>query len=315
MKKTCIIVIFCLVSCSSFSQKSKIVNTRVSISTTSDTLNVTYDLKGKRKAAVSLEVKDQNNQMIQPENVFGDIGKGIPPGNGKSIIWDMNADGLDLSGSSLKIRVKGSVYIPAHKKKINYPPPRWGYAFTVGSGCGIFTDDLMKKYRYNIPFVGYLDINYKRLALYLKDYIGYSETLIDIPYTGGTWAKGSRADVYNAEAALGYILLFNNAITFAPFAGIGSTYIGPIESELNKTPGLNEVELDFSTTYTFGLNLDFKINPSKIPTMDYAGLRWSSLFLRVRYTYNSIQFENKYPGFGGNMNTLTLSIGFGGGRY
>ena len=277
-------------------------------------MNVKYDLNGKREASVTLEVKDQDNKMIQPKNIFGDIGNRIPPGNEKSIIWDMNADGLDLSGSSLKVKVKGTVFIPTVKKKIKYTPPKWGFAITICSGYGIFTDDLTKTYRYIVPIVGDIDIYYKRLALYLRDYIGSSETLLDIPYSGGTWVKGSGAEVIHPEAALGYILAFNKTITFAPFAGIGATEIGPTEDDLNKTPGLNEVKLEFTTTYSLGLNLDFKFNPSNTPTVDYGGLEWSSLFIRVRYSYNITQFENKYPGFGGNIHTLTLGIGFGGGR-
>lgn len=313
MKRFSITVIFCLISFSIFPQKSKIENTRVNISLSADTMNVKYDLKGKRAVNITLEVTDQNNSRIQPKNIYGDIGKNIHPGTDKTIIWDMDADGLDFSGSSLMVKVKGSFFIPTVKKKIKYTPAKWGCGLTISGGYGIFTHDLAKTYRYIVPIVADLDIYYKRLALYLRDYIGISETLHDIPCSGVTWVKGSRADVIHPEASLGYILVFNKTITFAPFAGIGATEIGPIEDDLNKTPGLNEVTLDFTTTYSLGLNLDFKFSPSGNQAELY-GLRWSFVFIKLKYSYNITHFENEYPGFGGNIHTLTLGIGIFGGR-
>jgi hypothetical protein len=313
MQRLSITVIFCLLSFSLLSQKSKIENTRVDISLSTDTMNVKYDLKGKREANIILEVTDLNNIRIQPKNIDGDIGKNIHPGIDKTIIWDMNADGLDLSGSSLKVKVKGAVFIQTVKKKIKYLPPKWGCGLTISSGYGIFTSDLARTYRYMIPIVADFDIYYKRLALYLRDYIGISETLLDIPYSGGTWVKGSRTDIIHPEASLGYILAFNKTITFAPFAGIGATEIGPTEDDLKNTAGLNEVKLEFTTTYSLGLNLDFKFGPSGNQA-DLYGLRWSFVFIKLKYSYNITHFDNTYPGFGGNIHTLTLGIGVFGGR-
>ena len=136
MKKLLFITIISLIGPSLFSQSSKIENTRVTITPTNDTMLVNYDLAGKRAASsIKLEVKDLNNQIIQPKNIFGDIGNGIQPGKDKSIIWDMNADGLELSGSSLKVRVNGSVFIPSAKKKVWIP---WLY-IAAGASAGVGT--------------------------------------------------------------------------------------------------------------------------------------------------------------------------------
>lgn len=111
-----------LMSLSLLSQTSKIENTQVKVSTSIDTMFVNYDLTGKRNASnIKLEVIDQSNRNIFPKNIFGDVGNNIKPGKGKSIVWDMNADGLNLSGSSLKVKVTGSVFIPAQKRKFGYP--------------------------------------------------------------------------------------------------------------------------------------------------------------------------------------------------
>ena len=113
MNKIHVTVIFCLVSFSLFSQESKIENTRVKISPSADSLIVKYDLNGKQEAFnLKLELLDQNNGIIHPQNITGDVGNGIKPGKEKSIIWDMKSDGTDLSGSQLKVRVTGNILIP-----------------------------------------------------------------------------------------------------------------------------------------------------------------------------------------------------------
>ena len=314
MKKIKITVIFFLISFSLLSQTSKIENTQVKISTSTDTMYVKYDLTGKREASITLEVKSQNNRSIKPKNIFGDIGNKIQPGKDKTIIWDMNADGLDLSGSSLKVKVKGTVSIPPVEKKIKYKPLGWSEAGSFFSGYGIFTDDLTKTYRNTVPFGGDLDIYYNRLVLYMRVYIGLSKTIRDVPYSGGTWAKGSEVTVFIPEASLGYILTDNKLMVFAPFAGIAATDIGPPESVMDTVPGLKQVELKPTLTYSLGLNLDFKLGYPNTPYKVSAGLKHAYWFIRLRYSYNITQFDNKYPGFGGNMHNLTIGIGANLGR-
>ncbi len=314
MKKIRIVIILCLVGSSLFSQTSKIENTQVIISTSTDTMYVKYDLTGKREAYITLEVNDQNNRIIQPKHISGDIGISIKPGKDKTIIWDMNADGLDLSGSSLKVRVRGNVFVPVAEKKISYTPSGWSEEATFFSGYGIFTGDLMKTYRNIVPFGCDLDIYYNRLALYMRVYIGISKTIRDVPYSGGTWAKGSEADVLIPEASLGYILAYNKLIVLAPFAGIAGADIGPAGSEMDKVLGLKQVELKPTLTYSLGLNLDFKLGYPNTPYKVSAGLENAYFFIRLRYSYNIMQFDNKYPGFGGNMHNITIGIGGSLGR-
>jgi hypothetical protein len=134
MKSISIIVIFCLTSFSLLSQTSKIENTQVKISSALDTMYIKYDFTCKVKAGtIKLEVTDQKNKSIQPKNIFGDVGKGVKPGKDKIIIWDINADGLDFSGSSLKVKVIGNVYIPPVKKKV------WIQWFYVAAGASAVT--------------------------------------------------------------------------------------------------------------------------------------------------------------------------------
>ena len=94
----------------------------------------------------------------------------------------------------------------------------------------------------------------------------------------------------------------------SPFAGIASTSIGPTAYDLEREPDLEQVDLGFTTTYTAGLNLDIKLNWGtglvSLNPKDY-----SYWFLRLRYAYNSPQFQDHYPEFNGNMHYLTIGIG------
>jgi hypothetical protein len=314
MKKTWLTIILCLVSSSLFSQISKIENTRVIISTSTDTMYVKYELTGKREAFVTLDVTGPNDRIIQPKHISGDIGRGIKPGKDKTIIWDMNADGLDLSGSSLKVKVRGNIFVPVSERKIRYAPTGWSEGGTFFSGYGIFTGDLTKTYRNTFNFGFDLDIYYNRLALYMICSFGGSKTMRDVPYPGGTWAKGSDVNVFVYEASLGYILAYNKLIVLAPFAGIAGTEIGPPGSEMDKVPGLKQVDIGPTLTYSLGLNLDFKLGYPNTPYKVSAGLENGYFFIRLRYSYNIMRFDNKYPGYGGNMHSITIGIGGSLGR-
>ena len=152
------------------------------------------------------------------------------------------------------------------------------------------------------------DISYKKLILYLRDYIGFSKTKVDMLYSKGVWEKGSNATIFLPEASLGYTAMDNKHIKLAPFIGIASTGIGPSEYDQQQNPDLKNADLGFTATYTLGLNLDIKLKRSKAK-MVTNGPEQSYWFLRLRYAYNLSQFENKYPGFDGNMHYLTIGIG------
>jgi hypothetical protein len=139
MKKIYSTLVFIILCCSSlFSQVSKIENTRVTISSSTDTMLIKYDLIGKREVYnIKMEVIDQNKQRIFPKNVFGDIGKTVQPGKDKSILWDMFADRLDLAGHTLNVRIKGDVFVPSEKTKAWIP---WLYIVSGASAlAGTYT--------------------------------------------------------------------------------------------------------------------------------------------------------------------------------
>jgi len=189
-----------------------------------------------------------------------------------------------------------------------FVPSNWGYAFEFFSGYGLFTDNLETRYKGQVPIGVAFDVQYKNAILYLRDYIGLTKTRKDLPYSSGVWEKGSQARVYLPEASLGVVALDNKYFKVVPFAGIASTDIAATEVDLTKEPDLEQVELEFTTTYTVGLNLDIKLGRSKMPIVTMQAEQ-NYLFLRVRYAYCMPQFEKTYDGVSGNMHYITIGIG------
>ena len=185
---------------------------------------------------------------------------------------------------------------------------KWGLGVEYFSGYGFFTGNLAKNYTNSVPVGIAFDIQYKNWILYLRDFIGFGQTKTDIPYSNGIWTRNSQTLVYLPEASIGYVALDNRRFKLAPFIGIASSDIAPTGNDLNIQPSLKNAEMEFSRTYTFGLNGDIKLGRTKMrkPTAHIIKGHW---FVRVRYAYNMPQFGLRYPGVTGNFHYITIGIG------
>ena len=193
--------------------------------------------------------------------------------------------------------------------RLKYVPSKWGFGVEFFSGYGIFDGSLAEEYKNNVPMGVAFDLCYKDFNLYLRDYIGFSRNLNEWNYGSGIWEKNSQVRVFLADITLGYTLLENSAFKIAPFAGIGTSGIGPTQYDLDKEPDLENVELDFSGTYSLGLNFDIKLGRPKIAIVSQNKPEDSYWFLRLRYAYNWMKFDKKFDGFNGNMHYVTVGIG------
>lgn len=194
------------------------------------------------------------------------------------------------------------------KKYIRYKlvPKNWGITFEFFSGYGIYTGNLSQNYTNNVPIGVAFDVCYKNWELYLRDYIGFNSTKKDVDYSLGTWEEGSRSMVVFPEASLGYVVYNDNKFKISPFAGIAGMDISPISVDIDKTPELKEVSLEFTTTYLAGINFDLKFGPKNIPAFNPKA---SYAFMRLRYAYGATSFEKKYVGMAGNMHYITIGLG------
>lgn len=197
-------------------------------------------------------------------------------------------------------------YIRTHIR-FQYKPADWGLAVEFFTGYGIFTEDLSESFKNNVPIGVAFDITYKDFVLYLRDYIGFSKTLDTLAFSSGTWKKDAQVRVFLPEASLGYTVYESSFLKIVPFLGIAGTDVSPTENDRNKFPEYEEVGLDFTTTYTYGLNLDLKFGTeSPLITNGASDSYW---FIRIRYAYNQPQFTTKFNAYAGNFHYITIGVG------
>lgn len=215
----------------------------------------------------------------------------------------ISRDSLNLMADSFILKYSNSKYICFIRDQIRYKvlPSKWSFAAGLYCGYGGFTQDLKQNYMCNLSGGFDFDIYYKNFALYLHAYMGVGSTRRDIAYDNGIWEKRADFSVTYPEASLGYVTVDNKILKIAPFVGIATTIIGPTEDALTIVPDLEKVKLNYTPTYTIGINIDFK-------TGDYRTEN-SFWFFRLRYAYNTYQFSNKYVGMNGNMHCLTIGVG------
>jgi len=223
---------------------------------------------------------------------------------------DITQDSLNLAANKFLLAYPNSKFEDFTRKYIRheFKPSKWGYAFEFFSGYGTFTSNLGKNFKNNVPIGVAFDISYKNFILYLRGYIGFSKTTDSISFKKGTWRKGDQVRIFLPEASLGYVAFENKLFKMAPFVGISSTSVSPTDHDKDKIPEYKNVGLDFTTTYTFGFNIDFKLGKTNIPiaSMKREESYW---FIRIRYAYNKPQFDWKYSGFNGDFHYLTIGIG------
>ena len=198
--------------------------------------------------------------------------------------------------------------------RFKYRASNWGMGMDFFTGYGIYTGSLSDAFRNHVPIGIAFDISYKRLTLYLRDYISFNKSKLDISYPEVIWPEGSRAQVFLPEASLGYVVADSKKLKLTPFAGISAADISPSTADEEDDPGLEDVGLEYTTTWTVGLNLDLKMSAFRSPLASTGGTEQNYWFIRFRYAFNLPQFTGKYPGFDGNIHYLVIGVGGFGRR-
>jgi hypothetical protein len=219
---------------------------------------------------------------------------------------EITQDSINVWANGFLKKYPESNYTDMVKKSIKFElvPSDWGFSFSFFSGYGLFTKDVKNYIKNNVPVGVGFDVCYKRFALYLRDYIGFTHLKKDLPYSLGVWEKGSSAQVMIPEVSLGYYVKEGKHYKVAPFAGIAYTGIIPVEVDEDKNPDLSEADRG-ATTFSVGVNLDvipFVNLKSNKPESGY-------VYLKIRYAYGMTSFGQKYQGFEGNIHYITVGIG------
>ena len=111
-----------------------------------------------------------------------------------------------------------------HWIRKQYVENDWGWGMGLDVCGGFLTGSLKDKF---LPIFGFgisFDVLYKKFLLNLGYDIIISDTKIDQPYSGGIYPAGSRDNVMNFYADLGYRIVDNRAISVIPFVGIGGAW-------------------------------------------------------------------------------------------
>ena len=192
--------------------------------------------------------------------------------------------------------------------RLKYVPSNWGYGTEFFSGYSFFTNNLKDHFSSNVPIGVAFDLSYKKVVLYLRDYVGIGHTLHDLTDKNVIWPKKSTYNLCLPELSLGYVIHDGKILKLAPFVGIASTDISPTENDIKESPGVEDNQLNFTTTYSIGFNMDIKFGRN-IGIGLSSFREESNMIFRIRYAYNLPQFSGKYAGFEGNMHYITLGIG------
>lgn len=88
--------------------RATVENTQIAIR--GGIVTITYDLVAsevQRALDVSLEVSTDGGQTfdLQPRSMSGDVGRAVPPGRGKQIVWESGKDVENLQTSQFRFRV------------------------------------------------------------------------------------------------------------------------------------------------------------------------------------------------------------------
>ena len=171
----------------------------------------------------------------------------------------------------------------------------WGLGLELFSGYGMLTGELSDNYTNNIPLGIALGLCYKRTELGLRFYAGI----------GKTESPSYYVNVGLFELNLGYAILDKERFRASPFLGIAAMGISPQQDDIAKRPYLKDYELNYTKTYTTGINFDIKFpakNRKRSKGSNYG-------FFRIRYEYSMPQFSERYDNASGDMHSITLGCG------
>ena len=218
-------------------------------------------------------------------------------------------DSLNVTADQFLNSYPNSHYNQFIRQNIRYEfvPSKWAFVFEFFSGYGILNEELKNTFTNPVPIGIAFDVYYKNVALFLRNYIGFSKTKTDIPYNNGIWEREKQARVYLPEASLGYVVMDNKIAKLTPFAGFAGTAFLPTENDIQENKALKKAGLNFTNTYTAGINLDIKLGASKTEMVSYNEVGY--WLLRLRYGYTQSQLQKRYDNYSGAMHYITVGIG------
>jgi predicted Zn-dependent protease with MMP-like domain len=181
-------------------------------------------------------------------------------------------------------------------------PNPWFFEMGLFLGYGILTKDLAE--RYSNPFLFGVGggAGYKKLSLLLRVVIGSHKTKQDLPYSTDTYAKGLSMTSEIMGLNMGYSVFENNWIKTTPYIGIARMRFGVSSTKTEEIPELDEIQLNYSTTWVAGIQLELYWRKKDAYYYQNEGFS----VIRLGYSYNLPQYDQMY-GIKGDYHTFTIS--------
>lgn len=185
----------------------------------------------------------------------------------------------------------------------------WSWSIELFAGYEFYTGELKSSFRDNVPVGLAFDLGFKDLVFDFRGNSGTGKTQKDLYINGRQWSEGENIESGLLEMTLGFKIFESRMIKITPFGGISFNFILPPEDDIENNPQLKDVGLESATTYTLGINLDYKLGGISFPYNSKTKIERNYWYLRLRYGYNMPQFSQNYSGFSGNFHYITLGIG------
>ena len=197
-----------------------------------------------------------------------------------------------------------------HTKQIEYYEYKdWSWSMEFFAGYEFYTGELKSSFRDNVPVGLAFDLGFKDLLFDFRGNSGTGKTQKDLYINGRQWSEGENIESGLLEMTLGFKIFESRKIKITPFGGVSMNFILPPEEDIENNPQLKDVGLESATTYTLGINLDYKFGGISFPYDSKTKIERNYWYLRLRYGYSMPQFSANYSGFSGNFHYITLGIG------
>lgn len=183
---------------------------------------------------------------------------------------------------------------------------KWGFGLDFFLGFGQGSQDLGAYFNNHFTLGHGFEAQYRRIAFFGRNYLGFGTTRKRNTIDGKTWEKGKAYAVFLPELSAGYYLLHLKKFRLCAFAGIASLDLSPPEGEVQKNEELKTFQKSFTMSSIWGFHVDV---PFARGSNIVSRRERSFWFLRFRYSVADPRFERFYVNGKGTMQTFTLSLG------
>ncbi len=190
-----------------------------------------------------------------------------------------------------------------------YKPSTWSYGFDLSFAYTGISGNISQYFSDAGALAIGFDISYKHFIFYPRFTMGIANKIkksFEHPI-GVTWNKDLRVQIFIPELTAGYMLVENNFIRIAPFAGVCGVLIEPPENEKSRTN--SRVKLNSDASLISGVNFDLRVGKMVNPFF-FSYNEKSDWTMKFRIAFINNSYSGTNTAFSGS--SMYISIGIGG---